>query len=156
MLSNILKLFKKTAGEQISRTQLSSELKTSLSFIESGCIAASINDRTVFVFKGDQDEINQFRKTERILIGLDCIKRLEFPSVRMYFELRDAENKPRLFDCFFGIESDREMESLKSLGDQDYFDMIFLDSEEIIFSKRVDLTEENKKKIKAALQEALS
>jgi hypothetical protein len=72
----------------------------SLSFIESGCLAASVNGKTVFVFKGTQDEIDSLKKAEQVLFGFECIKRPEFPSMRMYFELMSGANKLQLCDTF--------------------------------------------------------
>ncbi len=125
----------------------------SLSFISSGCLAVPIGDKTAFVLKESQSEIEMLRGVEQILYGLECIKRPEFPSVRMYFEIRDRENKPYQFDCFFGIESDEEVRLLRELKDQDSFNIIFFDSE-IGYSRRVNISEEQREKIKSVLDEA--
>src|ERR1700758_3316567 len=120
----------------------------SLSLIESGCLATLLDNKTAFVFKGSQIEIELLRKTEQILFGFECIKRPEFPSVRMYFEIRDRENKPYQFDCLFSIESDEEIRLLSKLKDQDSFNIIFFDSE-IRYLKGVNITQEEKKRIKS-------
>ncbi len=125
----------------------------SLSFISSGCLAVPIGDKTAFVLKESQSEIEMLRGVEQILYGLECIKRPEFPSVRMYFEIRDRENKSYQFDCFFGIESDEEVRLLRELKDQDSFNIIFFDSE-IGYSRRVKISEEQREKIKSVLDEA--
>jgi hypothetical protein len=70
----------------------------------------------------------------------------------MYFDIRDRENKPYQFDYFFGIDSDEEIGLLSRLKDQDSFIIIFLDSE-IRYSKRVNITQEEKKIIKSVLDE---
>jgi hypothetical protein len=57
---------------------------------------------------------------------------------------------------FFGIESDEEMGLLRSLKDQDYFDILCFSSDEIVYSKRVNIKEVEKEKIKTILNEALS
>jgi hypothetical protein len=151
LLSTILK----SLQQRNKRTQieLSSEIKMSLSFIASGCLVALIDGKTAFVFKGPQSEIEMLRDVKQILFGLECIKRPEFPSVRMYFEIRDRENKPYQFDCFFDIESDEEIGLLNKLKDQDSFNIIFFDSG-IRYSKRVNITQEEKKRIKSVLDEA--
>lgn len=113
-----------------------------------------IDDKTAFVFKGPQSEIEMLRDVKQILFGFECIKRPEFPSVRMYFELRDRENKLYQFDYFFGIESDEEIGFLSKLKDQDSFNMILFDSA-IRYSKRVNITQEEKKRIESVLDEAI-
>jgi hypothetical protein len=150
LLSYILKLIQKIRRNKIDRVELPSELNMSLSFIESGCLATLLNNKTAFVLKGSQSEIELLRKTEQILFGFECIKRPEFPSVRMYFELRGGENKPYQFDYFFGIESDEDIRLLSKLKDQDYFDILFFNSV-IRYSKRVNITQEERKRIKSVL-----
>ncbi|HLE25273.1 MAG TPA: hypothetical protein VI935_06435 [Thermodesulfobacteriota bacterium] len=124
-----------------------------LSFMESGCLATSLNDMTVFVFKGSHNEIESINNTSQIFFGLECIKRPEFPSVRMYFDLRDKSKKPFLFDYFFNIESDEDMKLLGKLAEQDYFDILLFDSI-ISYSKRVEITKREKEKIKEVLDQA--
>lgn len=146
-------MFRVTVCEKTTQIELSSEIKMSLSFISSGCLAVLIDDKTAFVLKESQSEIEMLRDIEQILFGLECIKRLEFPSVRMYFEIRDRENKPYQFDCFFGIESDEEVRLLSKLKDQDSFNIILFDAE-IGYSRRVKISEEQREKIKSVLDEA--
>lgn len=155
MLSSILKLLQKASGDK-TPLELSPELKTSLSFIESGCLAISANNYTAFVFKGPPDEINFLKQFEHINFGFECIKRPEFPSVKMYFELRDGTDKSRFFDYFFCIESDEDVELLQSLRDQYYFDILFSDSDKIKYSRRVHIKEEERIKLRTAVDEALS
>jgi hypothetical protein len=123
-----------------------------LSFIKSGCLAISLNDRTVFVLKGLHDEIESIKKADDIQFGLECIKRPEFPSVRMYFNLRDESNKSHSFDYFFNMDSNEEIKLLRRFKEQDYFDIFFTDSK-TVHSKRITLTKEDKDKIKAVLDE---
>lgn len=146
-------MFRVTVCEETTQIELSSEIKMSLSFISSGCLAVLIDDKTAFVLKESHSEIEMLRDIEQILFGLECIKRLEFPSVRMYFEIRDRENKPYQFDCFFGIESDEEVRLLSKLKDQDSFNIILFDAE-IGYSRRVKISEEQREKIKSVLDEA--
>jgi len=146
-------VFRATVCKETTQIELSSEIKMSLSFISSGCLAVPIGDKTAFVLKESQSEIEMLRGVEQILYGLECIKRPEFPSVRMYFEIRDRENKSYQFDCFFGIESDEEVRLLRELKDQDSFNIIFFDSE-IGYSRRVKISEEQREKIKSVLDEA--
>ncbi len=155
MLSRILKSLQKAITSKTSRAELSSEPNMSLSLIESGCLATLIDSKTAFVFKGSQSEIELLRKTPQILYGFECIKRPEFPSVRIYFELRNRENQPYQFDYFFGIESDGDIELLIKLKDQDHFDIFFFDFA-IRYSKRVKIGVEEKKRIKSVLDEAVS
>lgn len=156
MLSNVLRLFQKVRGDITSDIELSPELKTSLSFIESGCVATWINNNTGFVFKGTRDEINSLKQFEYVNLGFECIKRPEFPSVRMHFELRSRYDKAQFFDYLFGIESDEDMELLRSLKGQDYFDILFSDSDEIRYSRRVHIKEEERKILGSILAEATS
>ncbi len=151
MLYPILKSLQ--SRDKTTQLELSSEIEMSLSFIASGCLAALVDDKTAFVFKGYQSEIELLRDIEQILFGFEFIKRPEFPSVRMYFDLIARENKPYRFDYFFGIDSDEEIGLLSKLKDQDSFNIIFFDSI-IKFSKKVDITREEKKRIESVLKEA--
>jgi len=155
LLSRILKSIQRITGDKRDLIKLSSEIEMTLSFMESGCLPTLANGKTVFIFKGPQDEIESLRETEQVLFGFECIKRPEFPSVRMHFELRGKANKPYRFDYFFGIESEEEIELLGRLKYQDHFDMFFFDSE-IRYSKRIEISEEEKRKIKAVFDEAIS
>jgi hypothetical protein len=125
-----------------------------LSFIESGCLAASLNNKTVFVLKGSHNDIESIKKTSQILFWFECIKRPEFPSVRIYFDLKDKSNEPRVFEYFFNIESDEDMNLLGKLKEQDYFDIFFFDSDNA-HSKRIKITEKDKEKIKKVIDQAI-
>ncbi|MER3447469.1 MAG: hypothetical protein C4291_11805 [Candidatus Dadabacteria bacterium] len=137
-----------------TQIELPPEINLSLSFIETGCLVTLIDGKVTFVFKGTQTEIELLRDAKQIIFGFEYIRRPEFPSVRMYFESRDRENKPYQFDYLFGIESDEEMELLVRLKDQDSFNIILIDSE-IRYSKRVNITQEGKEIIKSVMDEAL-
>jgi len=119
LLSSIIRLLNKLMIHKTTRVELTHEIKMTLSFMESGCLATSLNDMTVFVFKGSHNEIESINNTSQIFFGLECIKRPEFPSVRMYFDLRDKSKKPFLFDYFFNIESDEDMKLLGKLAEQE-------------------------------------
>ncbi len=153
MLSSIIRLLNKLMIHKRTRVELPHEIKMTLSFIESGCLATSLNNMTVFVFKGSHNEIESVNKTSQIFFGLECIKRPEFPSVRMYFDLRDKSNKPYLFDYFFNIESDDDMKLLGKLLEQDYFDILFFDSI-IAHSRRIEMGKKDKEKIEKVLDQA--
>jgi len=155
MLHRILKLFQKAIRDESKQTEFSSDLKMTLSFIESGCLPASVDNKTVFVFKCPQEEVNLLKETENVLFEFECIKRPEFPSVRLNFEFQDKSNKTYRFDYFFNIESDEDIELLEKLEDQRYFDLIFFDSK-IEYSKRIEITKKDKEKIKAVLDQAKS
>ena len=156
MLSSVSRLLEKVRGNKTLNIELSPELKASLSFIESGCLATRINNNTGFVLKGTRDEISSLKQSEYISFGFECIRRPEFPSVRMYFELRGRDDNAQSFDYFFGIESDEDMELLRSLKGQHYFDILFSDSDEIKYSRRVRIKEEERKMLRAILDEATS
>ena len=153
MLSNFLNSIKKLRIHKTPTVEFPKELMMTLSFIESGCLATSLNNMTVFVFKGSHNEIESINKTTQIFFGLECIKRPEFPSVRMYFDLRDKSNKPYLFDYFFNIESDEDMKLLGKLLEQDYFDILSFDSR-IAHSRRIEITKKDKEKIEKVLYQA--
>jgi hypothetical protein len=131
----------------------SSEIEMTLSFIESGCLPTLVNGKTAFILKGPQDEIESLRGAEYLLFWIRCIKRPEFPSVGIHFELMDRADKPHRFDCFFSIESEEEMDLLRRLRDQNHFDMLFFDSK-IRYLKRVEITGEEKRRIKTVFDEA--
>lgn len=134
---------------------LDHELELTLSLIESGCLATTLENKTSFIFKGDQRLIDSLKDTEKIRFDLECIKRKEFPSVVIHFDLLTKARLLYRFEYFFGIESSEEIKLLKNLKEQDHFDIYFLDSK-IEFSKRVSITTEEKEKIGTVLEEALS
>ena len=153
MLSNFLNSIKKLRTHKTPTVEFPKELMMTLSFIESGCLATSLNNMTVFVFKGSHSEIESINKTSQIFFGLECIKRPEFPSVRINFDLRGKSNKPYLFDYFFNIESNEDMKLLGNIREQDYLDVLFFDSR-IVYSKRIEMTKKDKEKIKEVLDQA--
>ncbi|MGH7889869.1 MAG: hypothetical protein ACRENF_04890 [Thermodesulfobacteriota bacterium] len=155
MLYRILKSLQKAITGEARQIEFSSDLKLTLSFIESGCLPASLRDKIVFIFKLGLNDIEFLKQTDQIVFEFECIKRPEFPSVRMNFEFDDKQNKAYRFDYFFNIESDEDMELLGKLEAQDYLDLIFLDSK-IEYSKRIEITKKDKEKIKAVLDEAQS
>lgn len=134
---------------------LDHELELTLSLIESGCLATTLENKTSFIFKGDQRLIDSLKDTEKIRFDFECIKRKEFPSVVIHFDLLSKARLLYRFEYFFGIESTEEIKLLKNLKEQDHFDIYFLDSK-IEFSKRVSITTEEKEKIGTVLEEALS
>ena len=134
---------------------LDHELELTLSLIESGCLATTLENKTSFIFKGDQRLIDSLKNTEKIRFDLECIKRKEFPSVVIHFYLLSKARLLYRFEYFFGIESSEEIELLENLKEQDHFDIYFLDSK-IEYSKRVSITTEEKEKIGTVLEEALS
>jgi hypothetical protein len=142
-----------TDGETTSKVELTPELMTTLSFIDRGCLPNLIDGKTAFIFKIPQEKIDSLKVIKNILFGLECIKRPEFPSVRMYFSLIDKKSKPHRFDYFFSIESDEDMELLQRLKDQDYLDMIFF-SDKIECLKRVKISKTDKEKIRSVTDEA--
>lgn len=133
--------------------QLNSELEISLSLIESGCIAASINMETAFIFKESPEVIESLLGVEKIFFELKCLKRLEFPSVVMSFYLEDNDKNSYRFEHFFGIDSEEDMELLKKLSDQDHFYLYFFDTR-IEYSKRVSLDENDAESINSIIIEA--
>jgi hypothetical protein len=155
LLSGFLKSLQKIIKDETSQTEFSRELTTALSFIDSGFLPTSADGKTIFIFKGSEEEINSFKETDQVRFEFECIKRPEFPSVKMNLELKDKSNKTSRFDYFFNIESDEEMELLAMLEHQGYFDIIFVDSK-IEYSKRVRINKSDRDKIKNTLVEARS
>lgn len=152
MLSRILKSLEEITIGKLRRTHLPSEFLMSLSFIESGCFAVPIDGKTAFVFKGNENEIDALTEATEIALDIECILRLEFPSVRMGFDLKDKSGKPYRFILYFGVESEEEMELLDNLKKQTYFDLLFF-SPQGEHSKRVKMNEGDREKIKKALAE---
>ncbi|MGH7901021.1 MAG: hypothetical protein ACRENZ_04725 [Thermodesulfobacteriota bacterium] len=134
---------------------LDPELELTLSLIESGCLATILENKTSFIFKGDQRLIDSLKNTEKIRFDLECIKRKEFPSVVIHFYLLSKARLLYRFEYFFGIESSEETKLLKNLKEQDDFEIHFLETK-IEYSKRVNINTEEKKKIGNVLEEALS
>jgi len=132
--------------------QLNSELEISLSLIESGCIAASINNETHFIFKHSEDVIESLRSIEKITFELECLKRPEFPTIVMLFCLEGTNDLYR-FEYSFAIESEQDMELLEKLLEQDHFYIYFFDTR-IQYSKMVSLNDIDAENIKSIITAA--
>ena len=134
--------------------QLNSELEISLSLIESGCIAISINNETHFIFKHSEDVIESLRSVEKITFELECLKRPEFPTIVMLFCLEGTNDLYR-FEYSFAIESEQDMELLEKLLEQDHF-CIYLFDTRIQYSKMVSLNDIDAEDIKSIIIEAIN
>jgi hypothetical protein len=132
--------------------QLNSELEISLSLIESGCIATSINNETHFIFKHSEDVIESLRSIEKITFELECLKRPEFPTIVMLFCLEGTNNLHR-FEYSFAIESEQDMKLLEKLLEQDHFCIYFFDTR-IQYSKMVSLNDIDAENIKSIITAA--
>lgn len=132
--------------------QLNSELEILLSLIESGCVATSINNETLFIFKHSEDVIESLRRVEKITFELECLKRPEFPNIVMLFCL-EGMNTPYRFEYSFAIESEQDMELLANLSEQDHFSIYFFDAG-IRYSKKVSLNDIDVEDIKSTIIEA--
>jgi hypothetical protein len=131
---------------------LNSELEISLSLIESGCITASVNGETLFIFKHSQDVIDSLRGVEKITFKLECLKRPEFPTIVMLFRLEGNTNLYQ-FEYSFAIASGQDVELLKKLSEQDHFCIYFFDTK-IQYSKTVSLNKNDAEDIKSIVVEA--
>ena len=134
---------------------LDHELELTLSLIESGCLATTLENKTSFIFKADQRLIDSLKDIEKIRFDVECIKRKEFPSVVIYFDLITNEKKIYRFEYFFGIESDDEIKLLENLKEQDHFYIYFL-ATKIEYSKMVTMDKKDREKIIDILDEALT
>ena len=133
--------------------QLNSELEISLSLIESGCMATSVNDETLFIFKHSRDVIDSLRRLEKITFELESLKRSEFPTIVMFFCLEGNNKNGYRFEYSFAINSDEEMDLLKKLSEQDHFRIYFFDTR-IRYSKTVSLNKIDAERIKSIIVEA--
>lgn len=132
--------------------QLNSELEISLSLIESGCITASVNDETLFIFKHSKEIIESLRGVEKITFELESLKRPEFPTIVMLFCLEGNHNLYQ-FEYSFAIGSEQDMELLKKLLEQDHFCIYFFDTK-IQYSRMVSLNDIDAEDIKSIIIEA--
>jgi 3-oxoacyl-[acyl-carrier-protein] synthase III len=132
---------------------LNSELEISLSLIESGCLATSVNNQTVFIFKHSREIIESLRGVEKIAFELKCLKRPEFPTIVMLFYLEGNNNNLYQFEYSFAIEAEQEMELFKKLLEHDHFYIYFFDTR-IQYSKMVSLNNNDAKNIKSIIIEA--
>lgn len=132
---------------------LNSELEIALSLIESGCMATSVNDETLFIFKHSQDVIDSLRAVEKITFELEWLKRPEFPTIVMLFCLEGDKNNLYQFEYSFAINSDQELDLIRKLSEQDHFRMYFFDTR-IQYSKTVPLNKIDAERIKSIIVEA--
>jgi len=153
LIPHFFKFIKKSKPENDKHIVLNPELEISLSLIESGCIATSINKETVFILKESQEVIESLLGAEKISFELKCLKRPEFPSIVMLFYLGDNDNNSYRFEYFFGIESEEEMELLRKLSHQGQFYIYFF-ATKIEYSKRVSLDKNDAERINSMIIEA--
>lgn len=143
MLSLILKPLLKNSD---SRVEIPIDTEISLSMIDSGCIFVSLNELTSLIVKCSREEISSLKNINRITINFELIERPEFPSLRTHIEINTATNKSFNFDYFFNTESPTELELLDKLGEQNYFDIHFYDTQ-VVHSKKVELAEKDKSEL---------
>ncbi|MGB7292725.1 MAG: hypothetical protein WBD99_11175 [Thermodesulfobacteriota bacterium] len=152
MIPHFLKSIKISKPDNKKQIVLNPELEISLSLIESGCITASVNDETLFIFKHSQDVIESLRGIEKITFELESLKRPEFPTIVMLFCLEGNHNHYQ-FEYSFAIGSEQDMELLKKLLEQDHFCIYFFDTK-IRYSKMVSLNNNDAEYIKSIIIEA--
>ncbi|MGQ0793224.1 MAG: hypothetical protein ACT4NX_03955 [Deltaproteobacteria bacterium] len=138
---------------QIEKLRFHLDVSMSLSFLDSGCLAASILDQAAFIIKESAENLALLAEAREAAFTFECIKRQEFPAVKMTFNFAGNIAKPYAVSVFFGIESEEDMELLAALARQDYFGIIFL-STQIEYARRVNLTPEDWKRISSVLDEA--
>jgi len=152
LLSLILKpLFKNSD----SATELPFDTEISLSMIESGCIFIFLNEMAALIIKNSPDEINVLKNINRITFNFELIERPEFPSLGMHIEINTASNNSFNFDYFFNTESHQEIELLKKLKNQTYFDIHFYTTE-VIHSKKIELETQDKLELNPLIDKATS
>ena len=152
MVPQVVKPLPSSDAQRKKPLQLNSELEISLSLIESGCITASVNGETLFIFKHSQDVIDSLREVEKITFKLECLKRPEFPTIIMLFCLEGNTN-PYQFEYSFAIGSEQDMVLLRKLADQDHFRIYFFDTK-IQYSKMVSLNQNDTEDFKSIISEA--
>lgn len=152
MVPQVVKPLPSSDAQRKKPLQLNSELEISLSLIESGCITASVNGETLFIFKHSRDVIDSLRVVQKITFKLECLKRPEFPTIVMLFCLEGYTN-PYQFEYSFPIASEQDMELLKKLAEQDHFFIYFFDTK-IQYSKMVSLNQNDTKDLKSIISEA--
>jgi hypothetical protein len=153
LIPHFVKFSLNSEAQRKKPLQLNSELEISLSLIESGCMAASVNNETLFIFKHSKEIIESLRRVEKIAFQLECLKRPEFPTIVMLFYLECNKKNLYQFEYSFAIESEQEMELFNKLLEQDHFYIYFFDTR-IQYSKMVSLNNNDAKNIKSIINEA--
>ncbi len=152
MLPLILKpLFKNSD----STTEIPFDIEISLSMIESGCIFIPLNQMATLIIIESPDEINLLKNINKVTFNFELIERPEFPSLGMHIEINTASNKSFNFDYFFNTESEGDLEVLKKLKDQNYFDIHFYTTE-VIHSKKIELGTKDKLELNSLIDKVTS
>ena len=152
MLSLILKPLLENTN---SNVEIPFDTEISLSMIESGCIFVSLNQLASLIVKCSQDEITTLKNINNITLNFELIERPEFPSLAMHIEINTAANKSFKFDYFFNTESPTELDLLNQLGEQNYFDIHFFDSN-VAHSKKIELGEKDKSELRSLIDKVIA
>ncbi|TDI88778.1 MAG: hypothetical protein E2O72_07710 [Candidatus Dadabacteria bacterium] len=153
MLSLILKPLLKNSNQTLEDINLPPDTEISLSLIESGCIFVSLNKKAALIIKSSLDEIKLLKNINRITLNFELIERPEFPSLGMHLEINTVSNASFKFEYFFSTESMEEIDLLNKLKDQNYFDILFFNTQ-IEYSKTIELTEEEKSELNSLINKA--
>lgn len=127
------------------------EIHMALSLIESGCLATSINNETVFIYKAKKNEYKLLSEYSKLKFGFEFINKPEFPNIVFSFKLFYNSKDILQFEYPFSTESEDELELIFKLTKQEYFDILFIDE---VFRNciRVNINQKRREKIRSTLE----
>lgn len=153
MLSIILRPFLRRGPDIKVPAAVGKETGITLSMMESGCIFVDIEARAALIIKCTGSDMDSIKKSDIISLRFEHIDRPEFPSVAVSIDI-DAPSGPNFrFEYFFSLESEEEKNLLGKLRDQDFFDILYYDSN-IEQVRRAALSPEQKKELAGVLDKA--
>ncbi len=151
MLSIILKpLFENTND----RKELPSDIEIALSMIESGCIFVPLDQKAALIIVSNSDDIRNLKNINNVTMSFELIERPEFPSLGMHIEANTASNTTYNFDYFFNTDSPGELDLLKKLREQKYFDIHFYTTE-VVHSKKIGLGAGDKSELNSLIDKVI-
>ena len=130
------------------------EIHMALSLIESGCLATSINNETIFIYKAKKNEHNLLSEHTKLKFGFEFINKLEFPNIVFSFKLFNNSKDILQFEYPFSTESEDELQLIFKLTKQEYFDILFIDE---VFRNciRVKINQKHREKIISILEKVI-
>lgn len=153
MLSIILKPFLRRGPDIEVPASVGKETGLTLSMMESGCIFVNIEERAALIIKCTGSDMSSIKESDGISLRFEHIDRPEFPSVAVSIEIDAAAGPNFRFEYFFSLESEEEKALLAKLRDQDFFDILYYDSN-IEQVRRAALSAEQKKELTLLLDKA--
>jgi hypothetical protein len=150
LLSILLKSFLNKSKMTDDTPEIHNDTEFSLSLIESGCLFASIGDKTALIIKSKNDDINIMKDFQVITVDFELIERPEFPSLAFYLNIDSKRGRTFRFEYFFSTESVDEINILEKISGEKRFDILLYNSV-VEYVIRAEISEEQASGLRSLL-----